>query len=288
MDRGQEIHLISFQHGAVQITQRDNAVTGSTRDTGDGGDLIVILITICSSPLAVHLKLQPFETVSGDEIGNPCHSFRSEYGRCTVFQNLKPFDGYCRHKGIGVDKTDARSGLHPCLHLAPAIQQNQGGGQTQTAQIDIGGTRRDILCEHIGIVLRTGIDGQGLDDIPDIFRANLRKGRAGKDSGRGRQLLLGFSLDVGARDDNFLQRTVLWRYVFSGWCILNRRPYRAGHKLHYNKGKCQGSDEVRDPFHHAKPFSLYIIDRADALKHCPVIQACCRKGQPRTHSRYRA
>ena len=70
-----------------------------------------------------------------------------------------------------------------------AVQQHQGGGHAQPAQVDVGGAGGEVLRQVVRVVLGAVVDGEDIHEIAQVlggFGAQIVRADLGERGGRGR------------------------------------------------------------------------------------------------------
>src|SRR5207247_3890127 len=119
---------------------------------------------------------------AGDDVDHAGDGVGSVDGRGAV---LEDFDALDRLGGDGV-QVDRGGSAEPAGHHAPSVDQDQGAGDAEAAQVDLGGAV-GVVVDAAGVDLEVGgvaLLGQGLQVVADGQLAALLELQAGDDRHR--------------------------------------------------------------------------------------------------------
>ena len=135
----------------------------------------VVLRAVADPGPVFGLQFDALETSPRDEVGDPGDGFRPVDGRGAVLEDFDPFDGQHRHEGREVHETGTVVRLHRGQHLPPSVEQHQGRRDAKPAQVDVGGTDREVLGQVVGVVLSAGVDRQNPDQVTDVLEPGIEQ-----------------------------------------------------------------------------------------------------------------
>ena len=221
--RPQPIDLAEQQRTAIQVAggeQERSAVTDPAAEHAVQID--VALRTVAGAAPVLHLQFHPVETTPGDEVRHPGHRVRAVDRGRAVLEHFHPLHRQQRHQRRQIHEARAIVGGHRGEHLPLAVQQHEGGGHAQPAQVDVGRAGGEVLGEVVRVVLGTVVERKRIHQVAQVFGgpdaqfvcADLgerrRRGRLPLDAAAGARHHHDF-LNVGHLVADALVRTEGWR-----------------------------------------------------------------------------
>ena len=168
--RAQPVHLAKHQAAAVQVAGRQQKGGVLPQLAADHPvQSQIVLAAVVGAGAVLHLQFRALVVPLGDEVHHPGHGVRTVDGGGAVLQHLHPLHRQHGHQGGHIDEAGAIVGLRRGGDLTLAVEQHQGGGDPQTAQIDVGGAGGEVLGQVVRVVLRAVVDGQHPHQIADVL-----------------------------------------------------------------------------------------------------------------------
>ncbi|MGC4113519.1 MAG: hypothetical protein QM765_02400 [Myxococcales bacterium] len=199
---GAEEHVGLVELVAGGQRQVDELRVAPLRDAAEGGDL----------------GARP--VLAGDDVDHAADGVGAVDGRGAVLEDLDPLDG---GHGDGV-QVDGGVGAGAARDEAAAVDEHEGAGRAEAAQVDAG---RAVAAVVVLGVDGVGLRGQRLEDVADRRAAGAGDLLAGHHGDRSRRVEVG-AVDARTGDDDLLD---------VGGCGGRRRHHLAWLRLGFGLGR---------------------------------------------------
>ena len=120
--------------------------------------------------LIASIELEAAEIVFEDKVDHTGDGVGAVGGGGALFQDFDALKRRKRHR-VGIDKHAAVVGHRGGQSLPLAVDQHQGRGQTQAAQVHVGRALGFPRREGVGVVFRARVHGQTAGEFSDVHRA---------------------------------------------------------------------------------------------------------------------